>query len=247
MTTPARHARGPRARPGRRVRVARRTRETDITIALDLDGVRPRRHRDRDRLLRPPPGLAGPPRPVRPRDPGDGRPPRRRAPHGRGRGARARAPRSPRRSATGPGSAASATAPCRWTSPSRRPSSTSAGGPYAVIDLPVPRRAGRHAAAPARRPRARVVRPGRGRHAPPARHRPQRPPPRRGRVQGARPRAPRRLRAGPAADRRRVHQGVARVTAGRRTRASPSSTTARATSCRSSRRSRRRAPGPPRA
>ena len=38
------------------------------------------------------------------------------------------APRSPRRSATGPGSAASARAPCRWTSRSRRPSSTSAAG-----------------------------------------------------------------------------------------------------------------------
>ena len=86
------------------------------------------------------------------------------------------------------------------------------GRPYAVIDLPFRAERAGDAAAPARGPRARVVRADRGRHAPPPRHRPQRPPPRRGRVQGARPRAARRVRAGSAADGRRVDQGLARVT-----------------------------------
>ena len=67
------------------------------------------------------------------------------------------------------------------------------GRPYAVLDLAVPRRAGR------RRCRSSSSstpwRPSPGRPAPPCTCRgtgPQRPPPRRGRVQGARPRAARR-------------------------------------------------------
>ena len=88
----------------------------------------------------------------------------------------------------------------------------------------VPRRACRAAPAPARRPRARVVRAHGGRDAPPARHRPQRPPPRRGGVQGARPRAARRVRAGSpprrASRRRRARSDdrAARRTAARRRR-----------------------------
>ena len=75
----------------------------------------------------------------------------------------------------------------------------------------VPRRAGRRPAAPARRARARVVRAHGRRDAPRARHRPQRPPPRRGRVQGARPGAAGGLRAGSAARRRRLDEGLARM------------------------------------
>ena len=87
------------------------------------------------------------------------------------------------------------------------------GRPYAVIDLPfrgervggLPLQLVEHALESF----ARTA----GRDAPPARHRPQRPPPRRGRVQGARSRAARGGRAGPAADRRGVHEGLARVSA----------------------------------
>ena len=81
------------------------------------------------------------------------------------------------------------------------------GRPYAVIDLPfrgeraggLPLQLVEHA--------LEVVRPDRRRHAPPDRHRPQRPSPRRGRVQGARPRAARRVRDRPAPRRRRLDQG----------------------------------------
>ena len=58
-------------------------------------------------------------------------------------------------------------------------------------------------------------------------------------------RAARRVRAGPAADRRRVHEGLARMTTlGAAVRTSPWSTTARATSSRSSRRCSPRARAP---
>ena len=96
---------------------------------------------------------------------------------------------------------------------------------------PVPRRAGRGAAAAADRARARGVRAHVGDDPPPARHRPQRPSPGRGRVQGPRPRAAGGLRAGPAAGRGRLDEGrrsgERRATHGRGSR---SSTTGRATS-----------------
>ncbi len=87
------------------------------------------------------------------------------------------------------------------------------GRPYAVIDLPfrgervgtLPTQLVEHALEAFARTS--------GHHAPPARHRPQRPPPRRGGVQGARVCASARLRARPAAERRRVDQGDARVSA----------------------------------
>ena len=82
----------------------------------------------------------------------------------------------------------------------------------------VPRRTRRWAAAPARRARARGVRPDRRRHAPPQRHRPQRPPHGRGGVQGPRARAARRLRDRPAPRGRRLDQGRPRMTARARPR-----------------------------
>ena len=106
----------------------------------------------------------------------------------------------------------------------------------------VPRRARRHAPAPARRPRARVVRADRGRDPPPARHRAATTttsPRRRSRRSAGRCASPAsRTRGG----RRRVDEGLARMTRPPAARASPSSTTARATSSRSSRRSRPPAP-----
>ena len=85
------------------------------------------------------------------------------------------------------------------------------GRPYAVIDLPFLGSTGRRPAPPARRACARGVRPDGRRDAPRARHGPERPSPRRSGVQGARQGAPGRLRAGSAADRRRVDEGRARV------------------------------------
>ncbi len=89
MTTPARR---PRDRAARRPpRVGRPHDQGDV----DHRHARPRRRRDdrdrhRDRVLRPPRWVAGPPRPVRPRGDRRRRPPGRRAPHRRGRRARAR-------------------------------------------------------------------------------------------------------------------------------------------------------------
>ena len=86
------------------------------------------------------------------------------------------------------------------------------GRPYAVIDLPfraeragtLPLQLVEHALEAFARTAGATV------HV--QRHRPQRPPPRRGRVQGARARAARRVRARPAADRRRVDEGLAGMT-----------------------------------
>ena len=96
---------------------------------------------------------------------GDGRPPRRRAPHGRGRRARARVRRSPRRSATAPGSAASATARVPMDESRRDGGRRRRRAAVRRDRPPVPRRARRHAAAPARRARPGGVRPDRGRDA----------------------------------------------------------------------------------
>ena len=75
----------------------------------------------------------------------------------------------------------------------------------------VPRRSRRRPAAPARRARARGLHPHVRRHAAPVGNGPQRPPPGRGRVQGARSRAARRLRARSAprtaSPRRRARSG----------------------------------------
>ena len=89
------------------------------------------------------------------------------------------------------------------------------GRPYAVIDLPFRAERAGHAAAAARGPRAGVLRADRGRHAPPARNRPQRPPPGRGRVQGTRPRAcvspASRIRGGPVSRPPRGRSGEERL------------------------------------
>ena len=143
MTTPVGALDVLDAATGAGSRVARRTRETDVTIAPRPRRRGARRRRDGDRLLRPPALVARPPRPVRPRDPGDA------AISTSTSTTRSRtwrscsAARSPRRSATGPASAASGTAPCRWTSRVATAVVDVGGRPYAVIDLAVPRRAGR--------------------------------------------------------------------------------------------------------
>ena len=122
-----RRARRPRraAPPGtvsaRRARPTSRCRSTSTARAAPTIATG-------DRVLRPPADVARPSRAVRPRDPGHGRPRRRRAPHGRGR--RARPGRRLRRGARRPRrrSAASASDPCPWTNRSRPRSSTSAVG-----------------------------------------------------------------------------------------------------------------------
>ena len=91
---------------------------------------RPRRHRRRHaphrrRLPRPHARPARPPRPPRPRGPGRRRPPDRLAPHGRGHRASCSARRSTARSATAPGSPATATPWSRWTRRARPARSTS--------------------------------------------------------------------------------------------------------------------------
>ena len=195
MTDAARRRSTIGPREGRRVDGRpRRTRETEITVTLGLDGTGHAAIDDRHRLLRPPPRLARPPRPVRPRDPRRRRPPGRRAPHGRGRRARAR--RGVRRGARRPGRDRPLRREHRADGRVARhaPSIDSAGGPYAVIDLPfrgervggLPLQLVEHALEAFARTAGATL------HL--TRHRPQRPPPRRGRVQGARPRA----RASPA-------------------------------------------------
>ena len=77
-------------REGRRVTVAReRARPTSRSPSASTAAGRAD-DRDRDRLLRPSPGLVRPPRTVRPRDRSRRRSPGRRAPHRRGRRARPR-------------------------------------------------------------------------------------------------------------------------------------------------------------
>ena len=71
------------------------------------------------------------------------------------------APRSPRRSATGPGSAASATRRCPMDESLATAVVDVGGRPYAVIDLPFRGERVGAPAAPARRARPRVVRPDR--------------------------------------------------------------------------------------
>ena len=158
MTTPLGDRRRRAIARTARVTVARTTRETQVTVELDLDGSGVADIATGvgfyDHLL----GSLAHHGLFDLDDRGDRRPPRRRAPHRRGRRAGARLRRSPRRSATGPGSTGSATRPCRWTRPWPRRSSTSAGGLRGRRPA-VPRRAGRRAAAPARRARARGVRP----------------------------------------------------------------------------------------
>ena len=116
--------------PGRRgERVARTTRETDgrrsrsTSTGRDAPSIETGR-----RVLRPPADVARPPRPVRPRGPGAAAISRSTSTTRSRTSRSSSAPRSPRRSATGPGSTASATRPCRWTSRSRPRSSTSAAG-----------------------------------------------------------------------------------------------------------------------
>ena len=165
----------------------------------------------RHRLLRPPAGLARPPRAVRPRDPRDRRPPRRRAPHRRGRGA------GPRIGVRGGARRSRGDPPLRRQRGAHgrvardRASSTSAAGPTPCIDLPfrgeragtLPLQLVDHALEAFARTAGATL------HL--SRHRPQRPPPGGGRVQGARPRAARRVRGGSAAIGRRLDQGLARV------------------------------------
>ena len=210
MTTPlgtldvqARDARRVTRRAARPARPTSRSRSTSTAPA-------PRSIATGHRVLRPPPGVARPPRPVRPRDPGDRRPRGRRAPHGRGR--RARAGRGVRGGARRPGRDPPLRRQQRPDGRERRDGGHRRRRPAVRRDRPaVPRRARRAAPAPARRPRAGVVRADRRRDPPPARDGPQRPPPRRGGVQGARPRAARRLRARsparPASPPRRARSG----------------------------------------
>ena len=86
--------------PAPRAEVSRNTKETQIRVALDLDGTRRRQARHRHRLLRPHARPDRAPRPDRPRDRGQGRPAHRRPPHGRGRRHHARPGGGARRSAT---------------------------------------------------------------------------------------------------------------------------------------------------
>ncbi len=86
------------------------------------------------------------------------------------------------------------------------------GRPYAVIDLPFRVGASRGAAAATGGPCPGVIRANPRRHAPPERDRSQRPSPGGGRVQGAGPGAPGRVRARSPADRRGVDEGLPRVT-----------------------------------
>ncbi len=119
--------------------------------------------------------------------------------------------RSRRRSAIAPASIGSARRACPWTRRWPRPSSMSAGRPYAVIDLPFRGERVGALAAPADRARPRIVRADVGDHPPPAGHRPQRPPPGRGGVQVAGAGSARRVRAGSATGGRRLDEGLARM------------------------------------
>ena len=231
-----------RAATARRVRVARRTRETDIDRR-----PRPRRHRrrgdrDRHRVLRPPARLARPPRAVRPRDPRD------RATSTSTSTTRSRtsrwswARRSPRRSATGPGSAASATAPCPWTrrrdrGHRRRRAAVCRHRP-AVPRASAP---GRSRSSSSSTPSSRSPGPPgrRSTCAAPAATTTTSPRPRSRRSAARCASRASRTRGGPASPRRRDRWGDARPVAGPM---ASSSTTAPATSSRSSRRCSR--PGP---
>ena len=200
-----------REREARRVRVARRTRETDITIELDLDGTGPRRRRDRRRLLRPPP--------LRP-SPTTGCSTSRSAP--RATSTWTSTTRS-RTSALVLGAAFAEAlgdrAGIRRFGDSAVPMDESVatavvdigGRPYAVIDLPF--RAERAGALPlqlvdhalesfARTAGATLHLRG---------HRPQRPPPGEAAFKALGRALRVRVRAGSAPDRRRLHQGLARV------------------------------------
>ncbi len=89
---------------------------------------RPRARGHRRGPRRSPARAARLPRRPRPRARGRRRPRDRRPPHGRGRGDRARRGARPSRSATAAASPGTATRSCRWTTRSRAPRSTSAGG-----------------------------------------------------------------------------------------------------------------------
>ena len=208
----------------RSARVQRTTKESDVLVELELDGTGVTEIDTGvpffDHML----AQLGKHGGLRPRRAHDGRPRGRRAPHGRGHLARARARRCARRSATRPASGGSATRSCRWTRRSCRWRSTCPGRPYLVHDEPEIveligtvrhdadqahlgvdlRRVAHHAA----RARAR---------------RPQRAPHRRGAVQGGRPRAARRGRARRARGRRPEHEGIAVVPCGSPCSCSPAS------------------------
>ena len=227
MTTPLGSIEiGPRE--GRRVTVAR-------TTARDRHHghARPRRRGPRGdrhghRVLRPPARLARPPRPVRSRDPAPTATSRSTSTT-RSRTSRSSSGRrSPRRSATGPGSPGSAQSSVPMDESLATAVVDVGGRPYAVIDLPfrgervggLPLQLVEHALESFARTAGATL------HL--SRHRAQRPPPRRGRLQGARPRAPRGLRDRPAARRawpRPRASSDERVSAADRA----SSTTARAT------------------
>ena len=112
----------------RSAEITRTTKETELSLRVGARRHRRGRARHRDRLLRPHARPAGPPRAPRPRGQGRRRPRDRRPPHGRGHRARASARRWTRRSATVPGSPATATRSCPWTRRARPAPWTSPGG-----------------------------------------------------------------------------------------------------------------------